>query len=202
MHRLRIYRWKWDVAFHSCCCSCQVVWAQEKDVCQPQGWGTTGNQRPSEKFIVSTTNSPMFPCDIFHWEAEQKCKPLWKDCPWCTTPIISTVKGAQICSFWYFYNKDCIRWEVIKLWIWLKSRWKAIYLQLQEEVLLVFQQQQTAAGGNFILSIQYSYDTSHKRNPVSVLIILKLSGSESYPGLEGGVGKKLISLSQQRKPRI
>lgn len=59
-----------------------------------------------------------------------------------------------------------------------------------------------AAEGNFILSIQYSYDTSHKRNPVSVLIILKLSGSESYPALEGGVGKKLISLSQQRKPRI
>ncbi|KAF2975431.1 hypothetical protein EK904_001997 [Melospiza melodia maxima] len=31
------------------------------------------------------------------------------------------------------------------------------------------------------------YDTSHKRNPASALIILKLPGSESYPGLEGGV---------------
>lgn len=146
----------------------------------------------------------MFPWDIFHLEAEQKCKPFWKELPVMYIPQLSGLSKLHKHAPFGIFTRilDCFRWEVIKLWIWLKSRWKAIYLQLQEEVLLVFQQQQTAAEGNFILSILYSYDTSHKRNPASALIILKLSGSESYPGLEGGVGKELISLSQQRKPQI
>lgn len=81
----------------------RCLWAWEKDAV-PKDEAPQETRDPQKNALLAPQTAPCFLVTFFIWKPSRNVNLSERIAHDAQPPVISTVKGARVCSFWYFYN--------------------------------------------------------------------------------------------------